>query len=180
MKQVTRNTRYAVRVTFGFTLVELLVSIAVLGILVGSLIYLIDPNAQFRKSRDARRKADLNLLLTAIELYRNDWNLYPKAGGATDAYSQVNNITGLGASYIGTAPTDPLRTTCPLYLYYVNSSQTAFALFAALENLQDPSATAVKPPPANNGGSSATSITLSSGPCSTSPNNVYNYWLNNP
>ncbi|KKR45055.1 MAG: hypothetical protein UT82_C0038G0011 [Parcubacteria group bacterium GW2011_GWB1_40_14] len=50
----------------GFTLIELLVTITVLAILVTIIVVLVDPAEIFRKTRDARRMADLASIREAL------------------------------------------------------------------------------------------------------------------
>ncbi len=65
---------------FGFTLVELLIVIAVLGVLatIGIMTF---PAAQ-KRARDTRRRSDLKQYQTALELYanRNNSFFYDSAG----------------------------------------------------------------------------------------------------
>lgn len=53
----------------GFTLIELIVSIAILAILVAVLVVAINPAEQLARSRDAKRVADLDALKSALNLY---------------------------------------------------------------------------------------------------------------
>lgn len=53
----------------GFTLLELLIVIAILAILSAALILILNPAESMRKSRDAQRISDLSTLKTAIGLY---------------------------------------------------------------------------------------------------------------
>lgn len=66
----------------GFTLIELLVVIAIIGLL--STLAVIALNNARKKSRDAKRVADIKQVQTALEMYFNDKNAYPTcASGAT-------------------------------------------------------------------------------------------------
>jgi len=49
-----------------FTLVELMIVIAILAILSAIVIFALNPTELFKKSRDSRRLADMNILYKAI------------------------------------------------------------------------------------------------------------------
>jgi prepilin-type N-terminal cleavage/methylation domain-containing protein len=53
----------------GFTLLELLIVIAVIAVLSAILIFILDPTETLSKSRDAQRISDLGSLKTAIGIY---------------------------------------------------------------------------------------------------------------
>lgn len=82
----------------GFTLIELLVVIAIIGILAS--IVLASLNTARRKSRDARRIADIKQIQLALELFA-DGNAqeYPD-----DIYAATN---ALFPNFIPAVPTDP-------------------------------------------------------------------------
>ena len=78
----------------GFTLVELLVVVAIIGIL--ATVVVVSVSGVRSKSRDARRISDIREIAAALQLYFNDQNQFPSA---TDP---------LAPSYIRGIPTDPL------------------------------------------------------------------------
>ncbi|RME57876.1 type II secretion system protein [Candidatus Parcubacteria bacterium] len=51
----------------GFTLAELIIVIALLAILFGIFVAVINPAKQFARARNTRRKADINSILTAVK-----------------------------------------------------------------------------------------------------------------
>lgn len=65
----------------GFTLLELLIVIAILSILAMALILVLNPAETMKKSRDTQRMTDLSTLKTALGLYTT--NVSPVELGAT-------------------------------------------------------------------------------------------------
>lgn len=120
----------------GFTLVELLIVIAVLGVLAGVLIIAINPAAQMRKARDTKRKANVAQIQHGIELYRSDRGTYPEQSRLSSCGSSL--IEG-SVTYISNIPCDP---TGGAYVYD-STPDTGTAIYtysvrACLENVNDP------------------------------------------
>lgn len=112
----------------GFTLVEVIIVIAVLGILASSLIVLIDPISQTQKSRDSKRKADLKQIQSALELYRADNGAYPPNGSVRSGQSFSEN----GTEYLKVVPVDPKNTTP--YIYTYNNTGNGYEIYVCAEN----------------------------------------------
>lgn len=110
----------------GFTLLELLVVIGIIGILV-SLITVSFSNAQ-KSSRDSRRRQDIVAIQNAMEQYYSQKFEYPVCTGIS---------CGTLASYFvnSTAPTDPLNSTVNgvTYQYIYASSLSQYTVTANLE-----------------------------------------------
>jgi len=146
----------------GFTLIELLVVISIIGILAAFIVASFT-SAQ-EKSRDARRKADLDAVKKALALMKNDSKgsaFYPNE--ATTAYPGVISTT-----YMKQVPTDPSSSSTQ-YVYngtgtcnataWPNGGCTDFRLRATLENTNDP--TGDNPSPATVRGTSGTACNIS-------------------
>lgn len=86
----------------GFTLIELLVVIAIIGLL--SSIVLASLNAARTKGADAARISNVKSLETAMELYYNDNNAYPRYGSENIGYNVSNLASFLVPAYISTIP----------------------------------------------------------------------------
>jgi prepilin-type N-terminal cleavage/methylation domain-containing protein len=136
----------------GFTIIELVVVIAMIGILAGFLIATIDPIAQIQKGRDGRRKADLAQIQRALEAYYQDNRQYPPNPGMGDypgdpacAYNEykIVDLAGLVVEwgspfrpYMNLVPEDPDSTKN--YVYIADCGGQAYWLYASLERDNDP------------------------------------------
>lgn len=84
----------------GFTLIELLVVIAI----IATMLAVALPNflGARERARDAKRKAEMNQLKSALRLYYNDYQKYPNNfNGGT---GKLNYVSGCGASGILPCP----------------------------------------------------------------------------
>lgn len=104
----------------GFTLIELLVVIAILAILsmVGLALF---SNVQ-KSVRDAKRKADLNAIVKALEIYHQQYDRYPCTDGWQTSIPQGGYwITDtpscgshpLGGRFMSQMPNDAINTSIP-------------------------------------------------------------------
>lgn len=134
----------------GFTLVELLVVMSILGVLM--TIAGITFRSSQLKGHDAQRKSELKEVVNALELFYGDYNQYPASVGGKIAACPYNPATHTGSpcqwgesaftdgvtTYHKTIPADPSRGQEYNYQNPASEGQQAYQLFAALENLQDP------------------------------------------
>jgi len=133
----------------GFTLVELLVVMAILGIL-SSIAFGQYRNSQ-KKARDAQRQSDLSNIARALEMYYNDNGTYPlssdegKIMAVVDAGEDATEVNWGSAFleeyeldedvqsiiYMKLLPRDPESS----YSYcYDSTNGTKYALYSMLEN----------------------------------------------
>lgn len=121
----------------GFTMIELLIVIVILGILMA--VGLGNFTNSQRKARDSQRKTDLVNIAKALEVYYNDKGGYPVSLGSSTGILTMNWGTafydpavGTSSLYMNVLPADPSGKS-----YYYESDGLAFYLYAELENLND-------------------------------------------
>jgi prepilin-type N-terminal cleavage/methylation domain-containing protein len=137
----------------GFTLIEMLVVIAIIAILAGAVLLAINPAETMKKGRDSTRLSDMDTLRTAInmaiaegEITLKNMNGTSKNSGSS---SQVldgttgyvvfvipTGKTGL-KRYIPTLPKDPINTDINVYTFLSNA--TDYEIDAHLESADNAS-----------------------------------------
>jgi len=114
----------------GFTIVELLIVIVVIGIL--AAITIVAFNGIQQRGRDAQRKSDIASITKALELYYIDNGEFPLANGSTTINSSWSttadaswqNFKTIIAAYMKSVPADPSNTSG---LPSVNSSTAGYS-----------------------------------------------------
>lgn len=133
----------------GFTLIEILLVVAAIGILAGIVILAINPNKQLGDTKNAQRSADVNTILNAVYQYAIDSNGVAPAtitngtacGVATQEVCKTGGtctgITDLGvlttnAKYLVAIPTDPVgvSTNGAGYEVYKNATTNRITVCA--------------------------------------------------
>lgn len=99
-------------------------------------------------TRDAQRKADVQVIKTAIEAYYEENGKYPVGAATIDDTNHIitceikqclmSDIADDLAPYLATIPEDPLNSGKLVYEYVVNNSRNAYALYVTLEDDHDP------------------------------------------
>lgn len=143
------RTKYQTR--SGFTLVELLLVIGILGILATVLIIAVNPVRQLAKARDTQREADLVAILSAVLQYSSEHSgALPDTDGDPETSNFPSSLTCIGTGggcfdlggagdtgeeitpvYLVTMPLDPQTGTAAdsdyLIMVDVNGHLTASA-----------------------------------------------------
>lgn len=117
----------------GFTLIELLVVISIIGVLVAVSIFGLSGARE--SARDARRKADLELIKGGLELYKADCNGYPATLSTSLVGTGTPTSCAVANTYISAVPVDPVPS---VRTYKYTSVGTSYILCAALENAPSP------------------------------------------
>jgi len=126
-------------VTGGFTLIELITAIGITVVLLSLAIAVLQPGEQFRKSRDAKRKADLGQIQRALETYYQDYGRYPMANAneeivvPTDSTDPTKEWGSPWRPYIDVLPID--SNASKNYAYWVDEAAggQAYRLYASLD-----------------------------------------------
>lgn len=126
----------------GFTIVELLIVIVIIGIL--AAITIVAYNGIQVRSRDTIRVSDLRTIHKAIELYKAENGTYPLpangsmnwTGNCTTFGSVTNYITGISV-YASSLPLDPKwkNTDNKCYLYRSNGTDFMILAWNVMENI---------------------------------------------
>lgn len=117
----------------GFTLVELLIVIAIIAILAGGVLVMLNPLERIQQSRDSRRVQDIQQVRQAIDLALTDGEVTLNGDGTTSAignsvsdgtaiaadgstgWVKVSTVTGkVGLTkYLPVLPADPQGAAAP-------------------------------------------------------------------
>lgn len=110
----------------GFTLTEILVTVAIIGILAG--VVTVSTTSAREKARDNKRKADIETIAGGLELYYAENKEYPEQS----TEGAVSQIEAKLEGYLNNIPEDPKGGT---YIY--QSDGTKYYLDAQLEKKED-------------------------------------------
>jgi general secretion pathway protein G len=131
----------------GFTLLELLIVIVIIGIL--ALLIIPNITSAPKKARDTQRKTDLRAIQKGLEEYFVSNNIYPGTTGQADTV--LTALTSGNPPIMKSVPIDPKSTGAYVYTYTPANTNTTYALTGCLEN----------------GGDNGTSTATATGTCTT-------------
>jgi len=110
-----------------FTLIEILVVATIIVLLTATAT--VTYTAFLKQSRDAKRKADLEQVRAALEMYRSNSN--PSSYPVGSVYSTTLLVLTTPVIYIQSLPTDPKN---PTYSYYYTGTASDYTIAAYLES----------------------------------------------
>ena len=121
---------------FGFTLIEILVVATIIGML--AAVAAVSYSSFTKSSRDARRKADMEQIRAALEMYRSNSvnGQYPAAAAVSFTCPGNSPLSDGTNTYLTKIPNDPRCAAPTSYRYYYNpgAGLTDYSLGTTLEN----------------------------------------------
>jgi prepilin-type N-terminal cleavage/methylation domain-containing protein len=125
----------------GFTLIELIIVIAIIAVLAAAIFVAIDPARRLHESRNARRSSDVATILEAVKTYQSDnegTHYLPVEGMTNGDYYVLGtcnsgavctghhidsaaciDLSNIGTNYLAKAPKDPSTGTDAQTAYYI-------------------------------------------------------------
>jgi prepilin-type N-terminal cleavage/methylation domain-containing protein len=129
----------------GFTLIELIVVIAIIAVLAGVVLVAINPAVLLAKGRDAKRLEDMDALNKALALALADGEVMLAADQSGDSLSGTQAVDGTGwvgytiptgktglSKFLPALPLDPTNTDTLVYRFA--STATAYEINCVLES----------------------------------------------
>ena len=123
------NRIFMKQTKIGFTLLEMLIVITIISILAS--IGLVSYTSFNKNSRDARRKADIEQIRAALELYRSNNGTYPLPAGTFGLAFGSGSLADTNNTYLSKIPSDPKLNLS----YYYTSDASDYTLGALLEGI---------------------------------------------
>lgn len=122
----------------GFTLIEVLIVLAIIAMFISVALTALATARS--KGRDAKRKADMVQMQTALELYFNTYDTYPStsgnwwgvsvSGGGHDVTGSNGYIPDLAPDFISKLPVDPTNNSTGFSGYLYRSDGSNYKLLS--------------------------------------------------
>ncbi|MEO5949946.1 MAG: prepilin-type N-terminal cleavage/methylation domain-containing protein [Candidatus Saccharimonadales bacterium] len=133
-RKLRHETLHEKRPGAGFTIVELLIVVVVIGVL--AAIVIVAYNGVQQRARDANRMSDVTVINKALELYYIDYGRFPNGSGSTTinsgwsttADASWQNLATALQPYLSKIPVDPV--SAPNLSPLTNSAGYNYAYFS--------------------------------------------------
>lgn len=112
MMKFTSLANIVRKASSGFTMIELLIVIAILGILATAVLSAINPVEQINRGRDTGTRSDAEQLISAIDRHNAFKGFFPWMDGASDTDSSFDDGSGDPALITATGPNDHQTASC--------------------------------------------------------------------
>ena len=122
----------------GFTMIELLIVIAVLGILAVAVLAAINPIEQINRGRDTGSRSDAEQLLSAIDRFYASQGYYPWRVGSDDIEADGSSPLGDGSVFVDATDTILLDTANESVLGKLTEGGTAELKTSFVNRIIDP------------------------------------------
>lgn len=119
----------------GFTLIEVLITLALVGVMATGIIIAVNPLSQLQKAQDSKRKSDLSQVQKAVETYYQDNGKYPPSTADFRIKDLDGDTVAWGSSwqpYMSVLPKDPTSSKKYVYVSTSTDGQTYY-LYANLD-----------------------------------------------
>ncbi len=139
-----------------FTLIELIIVIAIISILAAAIFVAVDPARRLHEARNARRRSDITTVLEAVKTYQvdNEGDHYTTidgmgnnttreigtcgSGGDCPDFGALSSavcvdISGIGDTYLAEVPVDPLNGDDAETRYYITKSASGAITIGACD-----------------------------------------------
>jgi len=104
----------------GFTLIEILVAATIIAIL--TAIGLVSFSVANKQARDAKRKADMEQVRAALEIYRSDHTTYPVHTVSGNLAVLIVGTNPVFSTYLTSSSISDPKSTNPVYRYISDGS----------------------------------------------------------
>lgn len=140
MNKFNLKNNFRKNISKGFTLIEMLVVISLIGIL--AALALVSFSSSQKQARDTTRKSDLRQYQTALEMYGNlTSGLFPSRTAAASAYSTLCSDLNIRLEPDISCSQDPKNASDPTFTYnYISNgtsgtaSATLYVVWGKIEN----------------------------------------------